>query len=242
MANLNHLVVHNAPKAFAQLAEAHNELVRLIATMEGALGIDIQVAHSPRSQVSMPPGVAKPKSKPRGKIMVSGVPTAWDGFVNGGSSSGGGGGNSNVGATIQAVGIAGFLYDVLQPVSPNSATNYPNILIAQNIVTPALVTSMTGQGIVAVGPGTVALLDVVAGNVIVTNGSNQVEMRTDQFTGTNGSRQALIGATSGLGLYTGSNSATIPMASITHDMAIKTMRVCVNNVSMNILVFASDPF
>jgi hypothetical protein len=99
MANLSHLRIHNSPKAFAEFAERHNELVGLIESLQGALGVDIQIAHSPKQKVKMPPGVANPKARPRGKILVSVVPTALDGSVNGGASSTG----TNYGPNIAAL-------------------------------------------------------------------------------------------------------------------------------------------
>ena len=202
MANLEHLKIKNAPAAFADFAERHNELVGLIASLEGSLGIDIQIAHSPKAKVKMPPGVVSPKARPRGKILVSVVPTALDGSVSGG----GGSSNANVGGTTQAVGVDGKLYDVLQPHGAGNATNYPTALGTR-------------------GTGTQAI-DISGGTVIASNGA----------------KSAFISAIDGFGIANGTYGVSFAMADITHDIRIKTMAVCVNNVSMNVLVLASDPF
>lgn len=72
MGKLEHLKIHNAPKAFAEFAEKHNDLISLIEGMEGALGIDVHIAHTPRKKLKIGTGagVFKP---PQGKIMIGGL-------------------------------------------------------------------------------------------------------------------------------------------------------------------------
>lgn len=83
MANLGGLKIASAPAAFAEIARKHNELVELIENIEGSLGIDIQITHSPAPKRKTELG--KPKEKPRGKIKVSINPTGAAG-LGGGSS------------------------------------------------------------------------------------------------------------------------------------------------------------
>jgi hypothetical protein len=205
MANLGHLKIKNAPKAFAQYAERHNELVGLIESLEGQLGIDIQIAHTPKQKIKMPPGVAQPRARPRGKILVSAVPTGLDGYLT--ASGATGGGNANIGGTIQAVGVNGQLYDVLQPSSPNAVTNYPVLLgtvtgtkvvtianagiIVQDTANPRRVEigafSGFGQGSVRVFNTNTHYVAIEAGNVTTANGSAQVDIGNGSVQSTDGS-------------------------------------------------------
>lgn len=96
MAKLDHLKVKNCPKAFEQFAEQHNQLVDLIATLEGAWGIDVQIAHTPKDKISTSPNGKGVKSKPRGKILISGLSQALSQLPGSGSSSGVGDYTANV--------------------------------------------------------------------------------------------------------------------------------------------------
>jgi hypothetical protein len=173
MANLNHLKIHNAPKAFTAFAERHNELVGLIESLEGALGIDIQIAHSPKQKVKMPPGVANPKARPRGKILVATVPTALDGFVGGGGAAAGG--------NARAVGPLGLLIDVLQPASPSNANSYPEYLKTQSATTNTRIAVMDGDLIQSSNAAKSAFISATDG-FGVSNGSNVVGFRMVDIT------------------------------------------------------------
>jgi hypothetical protein len=72
MGKLEHLKIHNAPKAFAEFAEKHNDLISLVEGMEGALGIDVHVAHTPRKKLKIGTGAGVYKP-PQGKIMIGGL-------------------------------------------------------------------------------------------------------------------------------------------------------------------------
>lgn len=123
MANLDHLKIKKAPKAFAGWARNFNQQVDLLASIQGGPGVQADVAHSPR-KVQRGPAGSNPKEQPRGKIMISLRPSAINGIGVGGGT---GGGN-----TTQAVGIEGLLLDVLQPTSTNAATTFPNVVRSGN--------------------------------------------------------------------------------------------------------------
>jgi hypothetical protein len=88
MPDLSHLKIKKAPKALASFAAEHNALVDLIASIEGQLGINVNVASSPRKRISFPVGMKAPKQQPRGKILITGNPTALFAYGAGGSSNG----------------------------------------------------------------------------------------------------------------------------------------------------------
>lgn len=108
---LEEFKVQNAPAALQEIVQKHNALVELIGMMRGVNGIYTHVS--------------------RGGIVLSANPTGLAGTGQPASN----GTSGNVGGTIQAVGSNGALFDVVQPVSPNAPSGYPNYLRVSNNTT-----------------------------------------------------------------------------------------------------------
>ena len=53
-ANLSHLKIANAPAAFEEWANKHNQLVSLIESIEAAFGIDIKIIANPPKMLHVP--------------------------------------------------------------------------------------------------------------------------------------------------------------------------------------------
>ena len=128
MANLNHLKIGASPAAFAPFAAKHNALVDLIASLEGSLGLDVQIASSPPPlKVGSKGGVPNGGNWPKGKIKLSFNPTAVAGGVGGGA---GGGGSVGPNGTVQVVGINGLLVPAVE-ANANYTGLYPTVLGVQ---------------------------------------------------------------------------------------------------------------
>lgn len=203
---LEALKISNAPAAFAEFAAKHNALVELIGLMRGVGGINV---HSTR-----------------GGLVLSGNPTGMSGAGQSLGVTSGGGGGGNVGNTTQAVGVNGLLYDVLQPVSPSNATNYPNLLRAGD-------TFFYAQ----------ANANAVS---VSTFGVGASELRCNFVSIAGGGYAAALRAQSNEGLYLqksgGSTYLFINEADITRIMGVKQISVCDNGNARNMLIIGSDPF
>lgn len=237
MSKLDHLKIQSCPAAFTGIAEKINDIVGLLETMEGALGIDVQVAHTPRvrQESSVNVGV---KRQPRGKILVSGLVQAMTQAVEAQGADSGTSTNTNYPIT-HAVGPGGLLIEVLRPVSPNAASGFPDLLrtnTVSNITaqmdsnyvgitdtnSPARVSKITPSGYIT-GQGSLDT-QIVPGNVKSEDGSTSSELHYE-------------------GVHvTGSSDCFINAANVSHPMSIKTISVCVNGNSMSMLVLASEPF
>ena len=89
MPNLAGLKIHSAPLALKHFAEQHNALVDLISSMEGALGLDVQITHRPKPLAhAKSRQKSKVKDNVRGKILLTLNPTALQGVQQ--PASGGG--------------------------------------------------------------------------------------------------------------------------------------------------------
>ena len=105
MPDLNHLKVDSMPAAFADLGRKHNELVELIASIQGERGVDVKIAHSAAKGLSVPGTSGFVSKIPRGKIMIS---------VGGGAPTG----------SAQCIAYDGTIVSVVAAFS--NTTNYPN--------------------------------------------------------------------------------------------------------------------
>jgi hypothetical protein len=70
MPDLSHLRIGKVPSAFAEMAEKHNELVQLIASIEAASGINIKMVSSPEKKLKVPGTSGTISKKPRGRIRI----------------------------------------------------------------------------------------------------------------------------------------------------------------------------
>jgi hypothetical protein len=76
MPDLSHLRIGKVPSAFAEMAEKHNELVQLIASIEAASGINIKMVSSPEKKLKVPGTSTTISRKPRGRIRIGIQPAA----------------------------------------------------------------------------------------------------------------------------------------------------------------------
>ncbi len=225
MSKLDHLKIKSCPAAFETIAEKINDIVGLLETMEGALGIDVQVAHTPREKVfgGQKPGVAKPG---RGKILVTGLAQQLQQVTasQGDNTSGGSSGNG----TSKAVGANGVLFDVLLPSSP-SVGGYPSQLVVGNIGSTYTQIDPTGFVMVSAGPDYVffntSTNALFSGLDVDLNNGASLSIYDGDFT-----------------INSSGTTVSILSADITRNMSIKTISVCVNGNSMSMLVLASEPF
>ena len=72
MANLSSLKIRKIARAFADVKAKHNALVGLIESLEGSLGVDIQVSYTPPKRHTK----TTSRDQPRGKIRVGLKPNA----------------------------------------------------------------------------------------------------------------------------------------------------------------------
>ncbi len=216
MANLEHLKIKNAPKAFEEFAEKINSLVELLEGMEGALGVDVQVAHSPRVKVPVG-GKSGTKKQPRGKILVSGLVQQMSQQVDAQGAGGSGGGTAS-----KAVGANGLLIDVVLSSSANAA-GYPTQLIVGD----------TGSEYTQIDPRTLTIIGA-SNSIQFDAGISSSFARFNGVPVTINSADFVVDA--------GAATLEITQTNITHSMSIKTIDVCVNGNAMQMLVLASEPF
>jgi hypothetical protein len=237
MPDLSHLRIGKVPSAFAEMAEKHNELVQLIASIEAASGINIKMVSSPEKKLKVPGTSTTISRKPRGRIRI-GIQPAANGqnlttqlnelhfrYYN----------NSNT--LIRAYDVdntnGAVWTDVPNAINVGIANNgaifsydtpYVNQMITPNGYTGHMYNPSTSIETSYVLDETGLLLLDTANNdffkVVRTSSTTQIQLFN----------------------ITGSRLLNIDAKNVTRNMGIKTINVCSGNVTMSMLIIASDPF
>jgi len=237
MPDLSHLRIGKVPSAFAEMAEKHNELVQLIASIEAASGINIKMISSPEKKLKVPGTSSTISKKPRGRIRI-GIQPAQNGqgltaqlnelhfrYYN----------NSNT--LIRAYDVdntnGAVWTDVPNAINVGIANNgaifsydtpYVNQMITPNGYTGHMYNPSTSIETSYVLDETGLLLLDTANNdffkVVRTSSTTQIQLFN----------------------ITGSRLLNIDAKNVTRNMGIKTINVCSGNVTMSMLIIASDPF
>jgi hypothetical protein len=238
MPDLSHLRIGKVPSAFAEMAEKHNELVQLIASIEAASGINIKMVSSPEKKLKVPGTTTTISKKPRGRIRI-GIQPAQNGQGTGATqinelhfryynSS-----NSLVNAYDVDNTNGAVWTDVTNGINVGIATNgamfsyetsYNNQMIKPNGYTGHMYNPSTAIETSYVLDETGLLLLDTAHNdffkVVRTSSTTQIQLFN----------------------ITGSRLLNIDAKNVTRNMGIKTINVCSGNVTMSMLIIASDPF
>jgi hypothetical protein len=219
------------------MAEKHNELVQLIASIEAASGINIKMISSPEKKLKVPGTSSTISKKPRGRIRI-GIQPAQNGqgltaqlnelhfrYYN----------NSNT--LIRAYDVdntnGAVWTDVPNAINVGIANNgaifsydtpYVNQMITPNGYTGHMYNPSTSIETSYVLDETGLLLLDTANNdffkVVRTSSTTQIQLFN----------------------ITGSRLLNIDAKNVTRNMGIKTINVCSGNVTMSMLIIASDPF
>lgn len=237
MPDLSHLRIGKVPSAFAEMAEKHNELVQLIASIEAASGINIKMVSSPEKKLKVPGTSNTITRKPRGRIRI-GIQPAANGqnlttqlnelhfrYYN----------NSNT--LIRAYDVdntnGAVWTDVPNAINVGIANNgamfsydtaYNNQMIKPNGYTGHMYNPATSVETSYVLDETgLLLMDTNYFDyfkVIRTNISTQIELYNNYYV----------------------KKLNIDAENLTQNMGIKTISVCSGNVTKSMLIIASDPF
>jgi len=237
MPDLSHLKIGKVPSAFAEMAEKHNELVQLIASIEAASGINIKMVSSPEKKLKVPGTTTTISKKPRGRIRI-GIQPAQNGqeltaqlnelhfrYYNSSNTLIRAYDVDNTNGAVWTdvpnainVGIANngaiFSFDtayVNQMIKPNGYTGHmynPTTLIETSYV-------LDETGLTLLDTHNFDFFKVVR-----TNATTQIQLFN----------------------ITGSRLLNIDAKNVTQNMGIKTINVCSGNVTMSMLIIASDPF
>jgi hypothetical protein len=237
MPDLSHLRIGKVPSAFAEMAEKHNELVQLIASIEAASGINIKMISSPEKKLKVPGTSGTISKKPRGRIRI-GIQPAQNGQ----------------GLTAQLNELHFRYYDGSNALvrsydvdQTNGAvwtdvTNAVNVGIANNGAMFSYDTAYNNQMIKPNGytghmynPSTA----IETSYVLDETGLLLYDTRNFDFF-----KVARTNVTTQIQLFniTGSRLLNIDAKNVTQNMGIKTINVCSGNVTMSMLIIASDPF
>jgi len=242
MPDLNHLRIGRVPSAFSEIAQKHNELVALIASIESAFGIDIKMISTPEKKLKIPGTDTTISKKPRGRIRIGLKP-----FTNG----------QNL--TPSAINELHFSYYADQS-NPNSTllrtydvdntngtvwTDVPNSInvgIANNGAIFSFDTAYVNQMIKPNGytghmynPATL----IETSYVLDETGLTLMDTHNFDFF-----KVVRTNATTQIQLFniTGSNLLNIDAKNVTQNMGIKTISVCSGGETRSMLIIASDPF
>jgi hypothetical protein len=237
MPDLSHLRIGKVPSAFAEMAEKHNELVQLIASIEAASGINIKMVSSPEKKLKVPGTSTTISRKPRGRIRI-GIQPAANGqnlttqlnelhfrYYNNSNTLIRAYDVDNTNGTVWTdvpnainVGIANngamFSYDTVynnQMIKPNGYTGHmynPSTAIETSYV-------LDETGLLLYDTQNFDFFKVARTNV-----TTQIQLFN----------------------ITGSRLLNIDAKNVTQNMGIKTINVCSGNVTMSMLIIASDPF
>jgi hypothetical protein len=240
MPDLNHLRIGKVPAAFAEMAEKHNELVSLIASIEAATGINIKMVSSPEKKLKVPGESNNISKKPRGRIRIGLQPL------------------SGRQLTPQLNELHFKYYD--EPNNPNSTllrtydvdntngtvwTDVPNAInvgIANNGAIFSFDTPYVNQMITPNGyTGHMYNPDTLIETSYVLDETGLLLLDTahnDFF------KVVRTSSTTQIQLFniTGSKLMNIDAKNVTQNMGIKTISVCSGNVTKSMLIIASDPF
>jgi hypothetical protein len=237
MPDLSHLRIGKVPSAFAEMAEKHNELVQLIASIEAASGINIKMVSSPEKKLKVPGTSGTISKKPRGRIRI-GIQPAQNGQ----------------GLTAQLNELHFRYYDGSNALvrsydvdQTNGAvwtdvTNAVNVGIANNGAMFSYDTAYNNQMIKPNGytghmynPSTA----IETSYVLDETGLLLYDTQNFDFF-----KVVRTNTTTQIQLFniTGSRLLNIDAKNVTRNMAIKTINVCNNGVNQSMLIIASDPF
>jgi hypothetical protein len=241
MPDLSHLRIGKVPSAFAEMAEKHNELVQLIASIEAASGINIKMVSSPEKKLKVPGTSTTISRKPRGRIRIGIQPAA-----------------NGQNLTTQLNELHFRYYS--DPNNPNSTllraydvdntngavwTDVPNAInvgIANNGAIFSYDTPYVNQMITPNGytghmynPST----SIETSYVLDETGLLLLDTANNDFF-----KVVRTSSTTQIQLFniTGSRLLNIDAKNVTRNMGIKTINVCSGNVTMSMLIIASDPF
>jgi hypothetical protein len=237
MPDLSHLRIGKVPSAFAEMAEKHNELVQLIASIEAAAGINIKIVSSPEKKLKVPGTSSTISKKPRGRIRIGIQPAA-----NG----------QNLTAQLNELHFRYYdgsnalvrSYDVDQTNGAvwTDVTNAVNVGIANNGAMFSYDTAYNNQMIKPNGytghmynPST----SIETSYVLDETGLLLYDTENFDFF-----KVVRTNTTTQIQLFniTGSKLLNIDAKNVTRNMAIKTINVCNNGVNQSMLIIASDPF
>lgn len=238
MPDLNHLRIGKVPSAFAEMAEKHNELVQLIASIEAASGINIKIVSSPEKKLKVPGTSGTISKKPRGRIRI-GIQPAQNGqgigaaqlnelhfrYYNNSNTLIRAYDVDNTNGTVWTdvpnainVGIANngaiFSYDtpyVNQMITPNGYTGH--MYNPATSIETSYVLDETG----------LLLMDTQYFDyfkVVRSNTTTRIELYNNYYI----------------------KKLNIDAENLTQNMGIKTISVCSGNVTKSMLIIASDPF
>jgi hypothetical protein len=237
MPDLSHLRIGKVPSAFAEMAEKHNELVQLIASIEAASGINIKMVSSPEKKLKVPGTSTTISRKPRGRIRIGIQPAA-----NG----------QNLTTQLNELHFRYYdgsnalvrSYDVDQTNGAvwTDVTNAVNVGIANNGAMFSYDTAYNNQMIKPNGytghmynPSTA----IETSYVLDETGLLLYDTQNFDFF-----KVVRTNTTTQIQLFniTGSRLLNIDAKNVTRNMAIKTINVCNNGVNQSMLIIASDPF
>jgi len=237
MPDLSHLRIGKVPSAFAEMAEKHNELVQLIASIEAASGINIKMISSPEKKLKVPGTSGTISKKPRGRIRI-GIQPAQNGQ----------------GLTAQlnelhfryydGSNVLVRSYDVDQTNGAvwTDVTNAVNVGIANNGAMFSYDTAYNNQMIKPNGytghmynPST----SIETSYVLDETGLLLYDTENFDFF-----KVVRTNTTTQIQLFniTGSKLLNIDAKNITQNMGIKEIDVCSNGVAQKMLILASDPY
>ena len=238
MPDLSHLRIGKVPSAFAEMAEKHNELVQLIASIEAASGINIKIVSSPEKKLKVPGTSGTISKKPRGRIRIGIQPAA-----NG----------QEIGATqlnelhFRYYNSSNTLIRAYDVDNTNGAvwTDVPNAInvgIANNGAIFSFDTAYVNQMIKPNGyTGHMYNPDTLIETSYVLDETGLTLMDTHNF---DFFKVVRTNATTQIQLFniTGSRLLNIDAKNVTQNMSIKEIDVCSSGVAKKMLILASDPY
>jgi hypothetical protein len=238
MPDLSHLRIGKVPSAFAEMAEKHNELVQLIASIEAAAGINIKMVSSPEKKLKVPGTSNTISKKPRGRIRI-GIQPAQNGQGIGAIQL-----NELHFRYYDGSNALVRSYDVDQTNGAvwTDVTNAINVGIANNGAMFSYDTAYNNQMIKPNGytghmynPSTA----IETSYVLDETGLLLYDTQNFDFF-----KVVRTNTTTQIQLFniTGSRLLNIDAKNVTRNMAIKTINVCNNGVNQSMLIIASDPF
>lgn len=229
MPDLSHLKISKIPAAFAEVAEKHNELVQLIASIEAATGIDIKMVSSPPKKLKVPGTASFISKQPRGRIRIGLRPRET------------GGGTLPEMTEIHFNYFGQLKFDV----------DYTNgVLLTDNSAAITRYAQLTPNARFKAydSAGNYVRIGYDGIGASLNDGTNDAlfTMTASAMTLFNNSTNDYVslGFDGSVEVYNNSNNKSlfINVASITHDMSIKTINVCNNGNSGSMLIIASNSF
>jgi hypothetical protein len=238
MPDLSHLRIGKVPSAFAEMAEKHNELVQLIASIEAASGINIKMVSSPEKKLKVPGTTTTISKKPRGRIRIGIQP----------SQNGQGTGATQINELhFRYYNSSNTLIRAYDVDNTNGAvwTDVPNAInvgIANNGAIFSFDTAYVNQMIKPNGyTGHMYNPTTLIETSYVLDETGLTLMDTANF---DFFKVVRTNATTQIQLFniTGSNLLNIDAKNVTQNMSIKEIDVCSSGVAKKMLILASDPY